>query len=783
MIKRFHEIKGVGCFVNDRPAPLEFKQLTFVYGENCYGKSTLCDIIRSLVENNSDYITNRMSVPNPQNHTQHVKLNISLPGQDREENFIFHNNKWNLALPPNLRVFVFDTEFIHRNVFAGLTIERKNQEQLTQFVLGETSVQTAKEIESFNSSLRNLNKKIREQLATSFEGIVDVSKFIELKIHESEEEIQKEIQSTSVQLERKRKLYSEIDEVINREEPNLIYYLKNFKQLSDSINQTLKSTFQEAHHETTKRVNAHISQNTQAHTTTQTWIHQGLGHIKGNNCPFCGQTFDQQATELLKIYNTYFDDEFNRFILKTRSDLEQLQNDYNRFNFTDILITIHQNENFLSKYTDLNEQANFQQLITTIQHNKRELEEKIQLWGSVFQESAALLSLMIEEKKGAIYSDVGHWDNRQALIVYDDLCKLVEEYNNTIQALLEYIHDFKKKLHAPMMAAETKALEEQRNRLNLKQRRLNSNNACEIYTKLSLEKQTIESELKILENKLKNDQTKFLNDYFEAINKIFKKLGSRNFNISKQLNMRGNMPTIQLLASFADAEITPGKLQSFFSESDRRALALSVFLAKIDLLSTEEKRQTILVFDDPVTSFDEGRIERTIELMESLRKEMDQIIILSHYPRYLNKFFIHSYAQTTDIQLFGITKDQQGSHLEEADTAEFVESPHQKKFRRIIDFIERKHKEDICPDLRVYLECEVKSRFYEQIDKFGLNKHSFKKLIDELHEHGVIDDDTKVKLHFYRDSLNPDHHIWTDRPHDEKIGLATDVIDLIYYGL
>ena len=94
------------------------------------------------------------------------------------------------------------------------------------------------------------------------------------------------------------------------------------------------------------------------------------------------------------------------------------------------------------------------------------------------------------------------------------------------------------------------------------------------------------------------------------------------------------MPVIQLTASYNGVPITRERLSFFFSESDKRALALSIFWAKIDTLSDTEKINSILILDDPVTSFDEGRIDRTIRLIEAARPSFRQTIILSHYPNY-----------------------------------------------------------------------------------------------------------------------------------------------------
>ncbi len=292
-----------------------------------------------------------------------------------------------------------------------------------------------------------------------------------------------------------------------------------------------------------------------------------------------------------------------------------------------------------------------------------------------------------------------------------------------------------------------------------------------------------EQEIKRLKEQLNTEQSEFLNTCFESINSIFALLGSGPFQISKQIGRRGNMPVIQLTASYAGIPISPDKLRAFFSESDRRALSLSIFWAKIESLEEQQKQNAILVLDDPVTSFDDGRIDRTIRLMEAKRPAFRQIIVLSHYPRYLKSFFERASLNTSGIQLSKIIRTQESSKLETASPADFVETEHHIKFRHIINFIDRQHTENVSQDLRIFLETEVKSRYRKQIMENGLNGLQFKDLLDKLLEHGIIDEDKRKELEDYRLSLNPEHHTWTERSQEDRIALSSDVLEFIYERL
>src|SRR5690606_36663817 len=136
MIKRINNINNVGTF-RDFPngGSIQFEKLTFIYGLNTKGKTTLTDILSSLKENNPALITGRKSIPTV-NSSQNVKISVRPSHSTNELQCTFSNDTWT-QLNSNEDFYIFGSDFIHRNLFTGLTIERQNRENFTRFVLGQ----------------------------------------------------------------------------------------------------------------------------------------------------------------------------------------------------------------------------------------------------------------------------------------------------------------------------------------------------------------------------------------------------------------------------------------------------------------------------------------------------------------------------------------------------------------------------------------------------------------------------------------------------------------------
>ncbi len=160
-----------------------------------------------------------------------------------------------------------------------------------------------------------------------------------------------------------------------------------------------------------------------------------------------------------------------------------------------------------------------------------------------------------------------------------------------------------------------------------------------------------------------------------------------------------------------------------------------------------------------------------------------QLIVLSHYPRFLRSFFDHASAGGHSLRVAKLVKTASGSHVRDADAQDFVETDHHRSYRRIRQFAERQLEDDVSRDLRVFLEQELRFRFRRTIDAHGLARRPPKDIVDELNAQSVLSNDQRTEFHDLRISLNPEHHKWTDRTVDERVRLAKDVIEFVYERL
>jgi hypothetical protein len=678
---------------------------------------------------------------------------------------------------------VFDTDFIHRNLFTGLTIERQNHENVTRFILGETGVRVAQRIADINSELRTNNRALRDAEAGVFSGITDVSAFVRINETRELQAINQYLTDRIAVLEIDKRLAQGLAAARIRIEPTAYNSGPDIVLIVEQIERGLSSTYQQAHLDAEARLADHLQNHTRDQHRARNWLRQGRSLTLGNDCPFCGQALMGSAEALINAYQSVFDEAFERYVAEIVSALDAAQRGLASLACLDLLLRIEQNRLACAQYPEVFSRPSLTELLNRASTLADDAIRQQEQWTIAHTDYTHRLAEAIQHKRENAHAAAPVPDAADLLCQKQMLTRALEAYNEGLMPIITAIAEFKAGLDAAIVERRIHESERDIASLRLHKRRIETDAACRTYSEITLRKAESEAECVRLQIELEREQTAFLTRCFETVNRIYSALGSNRFTISAETSRRGNMPTIQLRVAYNRTPITPDKLHRCFSESDRRALAFAIFWARIEMRDPAERANTIVVMDDPVTSFDDARIDRTIRLIELQAPNLRQTIVLSHYSDYLKTFFNRLHGQHNGVLLATLFQDANGSQMRRADPLDFTETDHQRAFRRISTFIERAHTHDVFQDLRVYLETEVRSRFYMIMSENNLRALQFAALLDELTRLGSMSADTRRNIEPLRVTLNTDHHIWTGRRHEEKIGVATDVLRFIYQEL
>lgn len=781
-IKRIKTIQNIGTFANfTGGGSLGFEKLTLIYGLNTYGKTTLTDIFQSLKDNNQNILISRKTIPN-QVSSQKIELSIKESSISGESDIKFENNSWSRnTLSKNLEVF--GTEFIHKNLFTGLNIARENKENFTQFILGEDGVLKANQIAEKKKELGDKKRNIKNQIPHFVKGKAEpeIQSFLSLSIDGL---IKEQLKQELITKEQERKIESD-----RLKEPQLILGLPALQKFSysdieintslEKINDALKSNYADIKEEVLKRIDEHITNSFSDTENAQNWIKKGreISDSDSDICSYCGQNLDN-AKELMDAYDSYFDEEYSNYILnieKTFNDnLVELEKSTfnNKAKIQDILSKI-------LKYKEFHKEKAFQEKITELESKiDLVLEDKLNL---AIREIIKSVKLKIEEKLKKPYMQVEEIDFINLSANIQSYTSVLDEIKAIIDELETSVTLFKKQYeNTQEIQNKISSLGSLIHELNMKISRIEQNQECLEYQNINSQIQALDVEIPQLETELATEQNEYLDTYFTKINELFRKFGSNNFTLEKSTSNRGHNPIYFLEVKFHGEKISDEDFKTVFSESDRRALALAVFIAKIELKSSDEKAKTIVILDDPVTSFDDNRIINSIDIFKELLNSLGQIIVLTHYSNFLKTFFERTKDGSINTKFLKIEKALSSSKFSTESKENFTDTIYEKKFKKIIGFINGEHSESIQSDLRPFLESlYLPTVFAKSIQDAKIRDENISDLNDLIN---AIFTDTTVrsKFHSFRNNLNPEAHIFTSNNPEDIKNFAREMMDYLY---
>lgn len=775
MIRSFKVIKNIGVFKSyekGKPHQVdEFGKKNVIFGLNTYGKSTLCDILKDINDDNCIRIKERLTIP----HTSDLQTAvidcdgrpISLNGTGWANNSLKN------------RILVFDTEFVVNNVFDGNEIakERDTKENFTEFILGENGVAKTKAIEKLKAETRDKKEKLKLVIPTSHKEKTD-------------SEIKKYVIEKAVSYDEYSKCKAEHLELTKRQEllfqrKKRIVEIQNLKQFAyyedlsvgfkkhfESVRDILAKTYalSESSLENYKK---HLDKHFNNERDGEKWLSNGIALDKSaTECPFCGQNVN--SSTMIPIYKELFDESYTTYVKTINDALSKESISWDVFKLHKTLSSICielTNTNVISGNAFDDETEALKLFLGEIEKIENELSKKLEIQKQQFIDKTNIKKSYPTISIPLTFDEIG--DIFNCYICY------ISQANEIIKNINGKIDELKRQTTEDQIKTEIEELEKQCDSLNKIITRYDENDQCNKWKTLSDEIDQDTANTKKLTDELDDEQKKYLDDYFESINYYFRIFGGRNYKIQRTIGKKGMKPVYTIEVLFHDEPINK-KINHVFSESDKRALALSVFFSKISNLKAEDQSDTIVVLDDPITSFDNNRITSVINETEKIAESVSQIFVFGHHLPFIDS--IHQIYKT-NYSFYELSHEDSNSYLVMLDKEMNFSNLVVKTYLEMKNFVDFGKGEVTKNTMRIFLEEYLKVVFADYYKEYNLGDSKFSVCIDELAKHGAISEDTKKELHNFRNSLNPESHVLSANNIEDDRTLAGQILSYIFTNI
>jgi wobble nucleotide-excising tRNase len=413
MIEKILKIFSVGRFEDySSTGDVGFKKNTFIYAENGRGKTTLSAIFRSLKRNEPIFVNERSTLGNDDEPNIELRAN--------GENFIFKDKKWN---KDKKDIEVFDSTFVNQNVFSGENVEHDHKKNLYHFIVGEKGVSIAQKVNELDLKIREKGNEITKREAEIQKHIIgssiSINNFLNLVDTPG-------IDNLITKKEKEVEVIKKSSVIVSRSSLQILT-LPEFPQedLTKLLNSKLESVLKEAEEKTKRHIKINLDNQGEA------WIQKGMAYLKDDNCPFCGQNCE--SIDLIKAYNGYFDEEYNKLKDNISYAIQNIQNLFSES------ALIHVNNN----YTSNSSLSEFWSQYVEIKMTELSFEEIQESWKNLRETSLAQLK---EKELSPLESISISEDLKKSIEQYYKINEKIGAYNENIKDINDLIQ--KKKLSA-----------------------------------------------------------------------------------------------------------------------------------------------------------------------------------------------------------------------------------------------------------------------------------------------------------------------------------------------
>ncbi len=653
MIKKINKIKNVGSFwlfswsdvnpatvidydkngkivyVNDhfgnkvpktKTIDNDFKKYNIFYGENGTGKSTIVSIFKSLNSNSKD-LKKHWDKGNEVQEIQIERTNAAITFQE--------NTGWDNSVLEKRFIF-FDRDFINDNVHSGTKGRNVEHDKKTGEIiiyLGDfyNCQELLDRLVSFKNYLSAKNeeflKREEEKYFALFDNIQEFSKSDIDQILPTLTIIdRKQLKEFGVIIENKKKELNIISVALkeqkvieNLKETDLINLSENllafdFNKVPDLLEFTVSSAVIEIINKIKNKAD---------------FVQQGLLLIENEsliNCPLCEQKIKNgDYIDIIKQYQRIFDQEFRT----KQEDILRRLTEYENSLFSILapsFVPEHNTQRLIDIKKYISVEADLPAFKLTDDEQKILREE---------------LKIIQEKKTHTLkYYESKNLDDIRRMA--EKVISFIENYNSIVLSINTIVMNYRKDLEEGKKLKEKEKLSEEIKRLEINKFTIEKQDDLLRYIRVKEKYENnnkvadnINRIFKILRDKVKYYFKEFTDNYFGKIKKYIEDIDPTLLVEPKcfpNYDLRTSTP---VTCGFEVHYRGKDRLKEI-SEGERQVIALSYFFA---LLENEKKKEDkIIVFDDPITSFDAGKRKNIAELIHYKTLPFLQILIFTCDP-------------------------------------------------------------------------------------------------------------------------------------------------------
>ncbi len=606
------------------------QNFTTIFGENGSGKSSVCDILKS-VSQYQDF-----------QNTPPALTEIELNDGSNNQIHKYENGGWLTQVEKNSFLF-FDVDFINANVHThGIRSSNQQQGAHTQkagklIIDLDEQANSLKEIVKTNQDALETQKIIsKDILGQSFTDKDkelfeiykdDDEKTKQEKLSKAEEEL-KTLEEGLTNLEKVNKKYNEINLISAVDQ---IAFSNDFSSKEFFTELFTRQIKEKAQDDADEKIKTHFAKHKQFIESAKDQIPE---KYSDENCPLCMQPL-KNAIKVIEYYRTVFDQTYENAKQKFLADIETAKSELEIIKSNLNLLPSKANEVFdaLEKIkTDfeikdiykLDEKTKYTEKFSGI--TIKEIDDSLM----------ALESLKKIERKQVEIANL--YDVIAAKLV--KIVKSVEGINELIAEKNKLISDFKSKY-----SDQTKITDELQEK-NKKQIDLNQLvdflksekiKLIKLQNDASAKEKTLSEKLKKTQEDLKTYLAKTIPE--SVISQMIIILNKFNLGFTlEHIKPAANTKEYSFSFKITDLKGNEREMKDGLSEGERQLISLAFFFAINENL--QSKDQTVLIFDDPITSLDSPNLKILAELIHKETQEFSQVIVFTHHPlffKYLAK--------------------------------------------------------------------------------------------------------------------------------------------------